>query len=123
MTLSPTTLHRHTATRSAPSSSPFYAVAGTASAAEPGSMVISSIAGAVDAIFGTIGTAIQGKTQKDLMRQNGNQQLLQNAMSLHQQRLAQQQPNTKGKNYSSSLILGLVALFVFIILFFIFKQS
>lgn len=82
---------------------------------------ISAIAGAVDSIFGTIGHAIKGKTKRDLMRQQGNQQLVQNAIGLHSQRLQNAKPKAKAKNHTPMIILGLVAVLVLTTLVFTLK--
>ena len=96
--------------------------ASSAAMADPNTLLISSIAGAVDSIFGSIGSAIKGKTKRDLMRQQGNQQLVQNAVGLHSQRLQNAQPKAKPKNHTPMIILGLMAVLVFTILVFTLKK-
>jgi len=111
-----------TAPGSAKNSSSSATTPNSAAMADPNTMLISAIAGAVDSIFGTIGSAITGKTKKDLTRQQGNQQLVQQATNMHQLRMQNARPVAPKKDHTSTLIIGLVALFVFVILLFTLKK-
>lgn len=90
--------------------------AGSAMPADPNTMLISSIANAVDSIFGTIGDAVKGKTKKDLMRQQGNQQLIESSMNLHRQRMGGYQPKAKKKDNTGTIVLIGVGVLVFTII-------
>lgn len=123
MNVFPQNIHQLAASSSTSSAS----AAATTSAspavpADPSSLLISSIAGAVDSIFGTIGDAIKGKTKRDLMRQQGNQLLIGQTLSMHEKRMQYAKPIAQKTNHSPMLILGLVSFFVFIILLFTLKK-
>ena len=90
--------------------------------ADPNTLMISSIAGAVDSIFGSIGSAVKGKTKRDLMRQQGNQQLSKSMLALHGQRLEAARPRAKKKDYTIIIIFSLIAIAVFTSLLFTLKK-
>lgn len=123
MNVLPQNIQQLAATSSTSPASSTVTTGGSSAMADPATLLISSIAGAVDSIFGTIGDAVQGKTKKDLMRQQGNQQLVQNAVNIHQKRLQYAQPKVQKKDHTTFIMLGIVAVFVFTILVFALKKS